>query len=113
MPRSAKFSSSLVATVTGVALLVAGSALAAAAPAANQRFTNGDATALFYGNAGPVVSLHNTSTEAGAFEPGKRIGPGQNFQGFQVCESDWHVLFINLIVLDSTDNVDTVGEAKA
>ena len=76
-------------------------------------FAAGDATALFYGNGGPVVSLHNQSTESGAFEPGMRIGPGQNFQGFHVCASDWHVMFINLIALDSTDNVHNVGQAKA
>lgn len=85
----------------------------AAANAANSQFTRGDAVALFNGNGGPAVLLHNPSTEVGAFEPSKRIGPGQNFQGFHVCESDWHVMFINLTVLDTFDGVHTLAEAKA
>jgi hypothetical protein len=85
-----------------------------AASAANNAYTQGDATALFYANGGPVVGLHNPSNEVGAFEPGKRIGPGQNFQGFHVCATDWHVMFINLIVTDSVagGDVHTLGEAK-
>jgi len=94
-------------------LLISVSALAAVAGAANQQFTRGDATAAFYGNGGAAVGLHNPSTEHGSFESGKRIGPGQNFQGFRVCATDWHVMFINLNVVDSIDNVHTLGEAKA
>ncbi|HET7743166.1 MAG TPA: hypothetical protein VFK76_00330 [Gaiellaceae bacterium] len=96
----------------GVALLLVLAALASVASAANHPFTRGDATALFYGDGGPVVTIHNPSSETGAFEPGKRIGPGQNFDGFHVCATDWHVMFINLILLDSTDHVHNVAEAK-
>jgi len=99
--------------MAGVMLLASVSALAVVAGAANERFTRGDATALFYGNGAAAVGLHNPSTEHGSFEPGMRIGPGQNFQGFRVCETDWHVMLINLNVVDSIDNIHTLGEAKA
>jgi len=93
-------------------VLVVLSALVGAAVAANEPFTKGDATALFNGNGGPSVLLHNPSSEVGAFEPGKRIGPGQNFQGFHVCATDWHVMFVQLAMVDSLDNVHTIGEAR-
>src|SRR6185436_9555041 len=93
-------------------VLVVLSALVGAAVAANEPFTKGDATALFNGNGGPAVLLHNPSSEVGAFQPGKRIGPGQNFQGFRVCATDWHVMFVNLAMVDSLDNVHTIDEAR-
>jgi hypothetical protein len=103
----------LAAAMVGATLLVLVSALVGAAGAANEQFTRGDATALLYANGGPAVALRNPSTETGAFESGKRIGPGQNFEGFHVCATDWHVMFVNLILVDSIDNVHTVGEARA
>jgi hypothetical protein len=98
--------------LAGATVVVLISGLAGAALAANQPFTKGDATALFNGNGGPAVLLHNPSSEVGAFQPGKRIGPGQNFQGFRVCATDWHVMFVNLAMVDSLDNVHTIDEAR-
>jgi len=103
----------LAAALVGTALLFSVFALVGAAGAANQPFTEGDANALFYGAGGPVVSVHNPSSESGAFESSKRIGPGHNFDGRHFCATDWHVMFINLFAVDSIEGVHTLGEARA
>jgi hypothetical protein len=102
----------LAAAIVGIALLLSVLVLIGGAGAANQPFTKGDAIALFYGAGGPVVSVHNPSSESGAFESSKRIGPGHNFDGRHFCATDWHVMFINLFAVDSIEGVHTLGEAR-
>ena len=87
---------------------------ASIASANSTPYTRGDAEALFkaVNTGGFGVSLHGGVIEGAPADGSKRIGPGQRFQGFRVCATDWHVMFINLIVTDATDNVHTVGEAR-
>jgi hypothetical protein len=58
------------------------------------------------------VMLHGGVIEGAPADRSQRIGPGQNFQGFHVCATDWHVMFINLIATDSAGGPDTLGEAR-
>lgn len=104
--------SSWVVIVAVFAVVVAVGASSAAADSAP--FTQGDAQALFNaGNTGGLeVSQHAGVIEGAPAPSGKRIGPGQNFQGFHVCTTDWHVMFISLIATDATDGVHNVGEAR-
>lgn len=101
----------LILAATCVAALAVGASIASAN---SPPYTRGDAEALFNASntGGFGVMLHRGVIEGAPADRSQRIGPGQNFQGFHVCATDWHVMFINLIVTDSAGTPDTLGDAR-
>ena len=100
--------------VVAAALIVALGAAASVALANSTRYTRGDAEALFNaGSTGGFAVISHGGVVVGApADRSQRIGPGQNFEGFRVCATDWHVMFIDLSVDDVSDNTHTLAEAR-
>lgn len=78
-------------------------------------YTRGDAEAFFNAtdNGGATVRLHAGVIEGAPADNGSRIGPGQRFQGFHVCATDWHVIDTHLFITDATDNVHNLAQARS